>query len=73
MGGEGDRDPAPAELDVGVVALGLGQQGEPGDEAEGIPEVRELELAPQLQDAVPGPGRVQLCLLYTSPSPRDCS
>ena len=42
-----ERRPAPAELDVRMVALGLGDQRDARDEAERVAEVLELELAAQ--------------------------
>src|SRR4029079_2779767 len=39
---------APAQLDVGVVGLGLCEQRRARHESERIPEVRELERAAQL-------------------------
>ena len=45
---EVEARPAPAQLDVGVVPLGLGHQRRARDEPERVAEVRERELAAQL-------------------------
>ena len=47
MRGELERCATPAELDVGVVELGLGHERRPCDEPERVPEVGELEHATQ--------------------------
>src|SRR5919198_5505648 len=62
VGGEGHRDPAPAQLQVGVVPLRLGEQGDPRGEAEGVAEVAELEDSAQRLVALARPGGIELPL-----------
>src|SRR5918994_2789644 len=45
VGGELERSTAPTQLDLGVMALRLGDQRRPRDEAERVAEVRKRELA----------------------------
>ena len=54
--GERERGASPAELDVRVMALGLGEQGDARDEAECVAEIVEGELAAQRQVALALPG-----------------
>src|SRR5215203_4639342 len=60
-------DPAPAEAEVGVVSLLLGELAHPIDEAESLPKVFEPETPPQvvLLDDLPlgdlSPKFLELC------------
>src|SRR5919197_819458 len=57
VGRELKRRPPPAQLDVGVVALRLGDERRLRDEPERVAEVRERELAAKGTVSVPLPAR----------------
>ena len=74
MGAQRQRHLVPLDSDVGMVAGALGEVGDGPDIEQGVAEVGALgDRGDGVAVAGPGGdgGELFVCLLYTSPSPRD--